>query len=191
MSTTAPSSREEGSTKVDSFSSFDEERWLDHAPARNGANGSSAAPRAVTENRTTHEPFALPDLLYRRYLRDWPREKRAQFVPKQEWIGRVDEVRAEDFTATLVTRAAPDEIEYAEIDLDEVTPADRVQLRPGSVFYWVIGYRDEPYGQRIGISTIIFRKMTAPPGHQLQHAEAGARRAVAFLADSDDTSATP
>ncbi len=190
MSTTAPRSSEAASTKLDAFVSFDDDRWLDQAPA-NGAHVSSAPPLAATATSgTTRESFELPDLLYRRYQRDWPREARPRFILKQEWIGRVDEVHEEWFLATLVTRSAPEEVEHAEIDLEEVTLGDRVHLRAGAVFYWVIGYRDEPYGQRVGVSSIIVRKMSEPTADQLQHADAEAHRAIAFLADWDHPSPT-
>ena len=190
MNTTAPSSRDEGSTKLDALVSFDEDRWLDQAPA-NGGHLSSIPPAiAASAHRTTRESFELPDILYRRYSRDWPQTTRPRFILKHEWIGRVDELHDDSFLATLVTRSAPYEIEHAEIELEEVTPSDRIHLRPGAVFYWVIGYRDEPYGQRVGVSSILVRKMSEPTLDQLQHAEAEAERALTFLAGWDKPSPT-
>jgi hypothetical protein len=118
---------------------------------------------ASPEPETTEQAFDRTSVLLRRYLREWPEaRRRPTFVLKQEWIGRVDAVSDETFAATLVTRSSPDDVEHAEIEIDEVAPRDRVNLRRGAVFYWVIGYRDEPYGQRFGVSSIIFRKMTEP-----------------------------
>jgi hypothetical protein len=127
-------------------------------------------------------------VLRRRYLRTWSHERRPRFILKQEWIGRVDEVSEETFLATLVTRSAPEEVEQAEIEIDEVAPDDRARLRPGAIFYWVVGYRDEPHGQRLGVSSIIFRTMIEPTSDELEHAELDAQRALAFLDSADPPS---
>jgi hypothetical protein len=154
------------------------------APAEDEHSTTSVA----LERPTANESFELSDVLYRSYRRDWQHERRPRFTLKQEWIGRVDEVFEDYFLATLVTRATPDETEHAEIELDEVTPSDRPYMRRGAVFYWVIGYRDEPYGQRVGVSSIIVRKMAEPTPDQLDAADAEAERAIAFLQGRDEES---
>ena len=134
--------------------------------------------------RTTTQVFDRTSVLRGRYLSDWPLDRRPAFTLKQEWIGRVDDVAGDTFTATLVTRSSPDDVEHAEIEIDEVAPRDRVHLRHGAVFYWVIGYRDEPYGQRLGVSSIIFRKMTEPAADALERADAEAERILAALGEA-------
>jgi hypothetical protein len=154
------------------------------APDEDTPVNSTAAPDlmlALAKPETTKQAFDRTTLLRGRALREWPVERRPTFVLKQEWIGRVDAVSDDAFAATLVTRSSPDDIEHAEIEIDEVAPRDRVHLRPGAVFYWVIGYRDEPYGQRLGVSSIIFRKMTEPTPEALVRADAAAERALAAL----------
>jgi hypothetical protein len=87
--------------------------------------------------------------------------ERGQFVRKQEWIGRVEQVLTDTFVARLRDVTDPlrdDELEEeAELYLDELSPADRRLVRPGAVFYWVIGYDDLPTGQRLSRSQLIFR----------------------------------
>ena len=114
----------------------------------------------------------------------WPSLPRPRFVLKHEWVGRVEEVGSEFFKATLASRSAPGELDQAEIELDELSPADLERLRPGAVFYWVVGYRDEPHGQRIGVSTIIFRHMVAPNAEQVEEAHQEADYLLDFLADA-------
>jgi hypothetical protein len=154
------------------------------APDEETPVDSTASPDlmlAFAEPETTQQAFDRTTLLRGRALRDWPVERRPTFVLKQEWIGRVDAVSDDFFGATLVTRSSPEDIEHAEIEIDEVAPRDRIHLRPGAVFYWVIGYRDEPHGQRLGVSSIIFRKMTKPSPEALERADAEADRTLAAL----------
>lgn len=199
MSTTAPSPGGQRSTRPHSPPSFDDERWLDQALSDGGrlpsaptlTGGSPSTTSTAPELPTGTESFQLSDVLYRSHRRDWQHERRPRFTLKQEWIGRVDQVFEDHFLATLVTRAAPDEIEHAEIELDEVTPSDRPYLRKGVVFYWVIGYRDEPYGQRVGVSSVIVRRMAEPTPDQLHAADAEAKRAIAFLQNGDEASSSP
>jgi hypothetical protein len=87
------------------------------------------------------------------------RNGEATFRLRQEWVGRVEEVSDEFFRAVLMTRDRPGEQEEAEIWLDEVSPVDLDLVRPGAIFYWVIGYRDEAYGQRRSVSSFRFRRL--------------------------------
>lgn len=186
MSTTAPSPETGSSTEATEPPSFDAGvTWSDGVTEV--STESSEHPAAIAE-RTTKQPFDPAEVLRRRYLRTWSHERRPRFILKQEWIGRVDEVSEDTFVATLVTRSAPEEVEQAEIEIDEVAPDDRTRLRRGAIFYWVVGYRDEPYGQRLGVSSIIFRTMIEPTGEELEHAELRAQRALAFLDSADPTS---
>lgn len=91
-------------------------------------------------------------------LRQRGREQlRAVFIPKHEWIGRVEAVADDHFEALLASRARPGEEERTEIWLDEISPKDLDSVRVGAVFYWVVGYRDESWGQRRAVSSIRFR----------------------------------
>lgn len=178
MSTTLPIREGSPGTQSEPERSFDEEpRWAEDEAS--GPGTQDAAP--AEESKTTRQAFERADIIRRRYLKDWHAERRPRFILKQEWVGRVDEVREDTFVATLATRAAPGEYEYAEIEIEEVAPTELDHLRPGAVFYWVVGYRDEPHGQRLGVSSILFRKMAEPTGEQLQRAQDEAASTLAFL----------
>jgi len=77
----------------------------------------------------------------------------------QRWIGEVEQVKAERFVAMLVdatnSRNPPEQV---ELDLEEVSESDLPLLAEGATFYWSIGYRDTPGGQRQRISTIRFAR---------------------------------
>jgi len=87
-----------------------------------------------------------------------PSEDRARFIPRMEWQGLIESVAEDHFVATLTTREKPEDRERAEIWFDEVSPRDRDCVRPGALFYWVIGHREEPHGQRINQSVFRFRR---------------------------------
>jgi hypothetical protein len=48
--------------------------------------------------------------------------------------------------------------EQVEVDLEEVSTSDLPLLAEGATFYWCIGYRDTPGGQRERISTLRFAR---------------------------------
>jgi hypothetical protein len=188
MKTTLPTREADRSTKRTELPAFDAEpAWApEESPEEDTA--PSQQQLAPEEERTTKQWFDRAEVLRRRYFKDWRAERRPRFLLKQEWIGRVDEVRDETFLASLVTRSAPTEVEHAEIEIDEVAPDDRGRLRRGAVFYWVVGYRDEPHGQRLGVSSILFRTMTELTEDQLERAQGEAERALAFLEAADSGS---
>jgi hypothetical protein len=93
-------------------------------------------------------------------LRGETRRPGAALVPKQQWIGRVEEVHDDYFLASLRDARGVEEPEeeLAEIWLEQLSRSDLEYVQPGAIFYWVIGYRDEPHGQRIGSSLFHFRR---------------------------------
>jgi hypothetical protein len=187
MSTTLPTRDRDRTTASEPARSFDQAPPWDVDDEKSDP-GTREAMSLVEEKRTTPQAFERAAVLRRRYLKDWRDERRPRFTLKQEWIGRVDEVREETFVATLVTREAPGEVEHAEIDIEEVAPTELKRLRPGAVFYWVIGYRDEPHGQRLGVSSILFRKMADPTSEQVEMAHDEAERALALFEAAHEAS---
>lgn len=147
-------------------------------PARTSAAPSERQPDATTKTEERPDPERV------KVHGGWPSLPRPRFVLKHEWIGRVEDVGTEFFKATLSSRSAPGELDQAEIELDELSPTDLDRLLPGAVFYWVVGYRDEPHGQRIGVSTIIFRHMVAPNEEQVVEAHEEADDLLNFLDDA-------
>ena len=82
-------------------------------------------------------------------------------LPLEKWVGVVTQINGESFRARVVDEmngSAEEEVEFAA---QALSPADVELLQPGSVFYWVIGYRDTSYGQRMNVSTIRFRRLTS------------------------------
>lgn len=148
-----------------------------------GDDTQSSRARAA-EVGTSKQQFDRAELLRRRYAKGLSSARRPKFTLKHEWIGRVEDVHEDTFDATLVTRSAPGEIEQAEIEIEEVAPKDLLRLRRGAVFYWVVGYKDEPHGQRLGVSSIIFREMVEPTEEQLRDAQEEAEATLAFLGAS-------
>lgn len=77
----------------------------------------------------------------------------------QKWEGVVDEVRDRTFVARLIPIIGqPGDLE-AEIYFDEVSIDDRPLVKPGAFFYWSVGYKDGPAGQRSRESLVRFRRL--------------------------------
>lgn len=172
--TTAVESEDVGPRAIEQYlASFDPPR-----AGRTSAAPSERRPDATTKTEERPDPERV------KVHGGWPSLPRPRFELKHEWIGRVEDVGTEFFTATLSSRSTPGELDQAEIELDELSPADRDRLRAGAVFYWVVGYRDEPYGQRIGISKIIFRRMVAPSEDQVAEAHQEADELLDFMTDA-------
>jgi hypothetical protein len=84
----------------------------------------------------------------------------ASFELKQKWEGTVDELTEGGFTATVRDLTDPSfEDEGATFDIENVSVDDRALVRPGAVFYWVIGFDILKGGQRKCTSLVIFRRL--------------------------------
>lgn len=72
--------------------------------------------------------------------------------------GTVQEIRDDSFRATLKDLVDPNTPEeYGTFQKDEVDPDDLTLLRPGAVFYWVVGCRRKGADQNL-FSGIRFRR---------------------------------
>lgn len=87
-----------------------------------------------------------------------PRTGMPVYVPEVQWEGQVLEVYEDSFLARLVDMSGKNPDEEAEITFDAVQDDDRTLLRPGAIFYWQIGYRQEG-GTRCSVSMLLFRRM--------------------------------
>lgn len=77
----------------------------------------------------------------------------------QQWEGVVTEIHEDTFCATLIdltNNAQPKEL--VELDLSEISEADRHIFSEGSVFYWTIGRHWSPGGQMTRVSKIRLRR---------------------------------
>lgn len=103
--------------------------------------------------RTFHEPVVSREADEGR-----PPER---FVSLQAWQGVVEEIKLseQEFTAILFDMTAAGPKETATFDFADVSQGDANLLRPGAVFYWAVGYRTAPSGQRSRVSILQFRRM--------------------------------
>ena len=104
----------------------------------------------------------------------------------QRWIGRVESVHDEQFVAITTDatnpRNPPEEVEF---DLTEVSEGDLPLVAEGAMFYWSIGYRDSPGGQRERVSSLRFVRSPVLRDSAVNRIFERADRMAAFLQDSD------
>ena len=99
------------------------------------------------------------------------------FIPLQKWEGTVQQVADDYFEALLVDQTdKKNQDEVAEFMLDEVSDADLDLVKPGSIFYWNIGYEISPAGQRKRASIIRFRRLPKWSAHEIEMAKNDAKR---------------
>ena len=78
----------------------------------------------------------------------------------QRWVGRVESVGSTTFKAVIYDATDPtNPQEEVELDGEEVSPSDIPLLCEGATFYWAIGYRQTPGGQRERVSTLRFARL--------------------------------
>lgn len=82
-------------------------------------------------------------------------------LPLEKWIGIVTSVEAETFRARVTEQFNGEVDEEVEFPVRAVSEGDLEFLQTGSVFYWVIGYRETARGTRMNASTVRFRRL--PP----------------------------
>jgi len=81
------------------------------------------------------------------------------FEVLQQWEGIVSEVTEDTVWASLVDLTDRERAEeIVELSLAEISEEDRAILRPGSVFYWAIGYERSLGGQIRRVSEIRVRR---------------------------------
>ena len=100
----------------------------------------------------------------------------------QQWIGHVEQVNADVFIAVLSDSTNPkNPPEEVELDRTEISPGDLPLLAPGATFYWSIGYRDTPGGQRERVSTVRFARQPRLSESTVTRVLEQADRLAAFL----------
>jgi hypothetical protein len=109
---------------------------------------------------------------------------------RQWWEGTVTRVTEENFIATLVDKtnpAAPDEQAVFEFSSFEVPDDDKPLLKPGSVFYFVMGTQTTYSGQVISTSALEFRRLPKWTRRSLDVAQARASRLHEWLETTTNT----
>lgn len=100
-----------------------------------------------------------------------PSRPQSRFDALQKWEGRVLDIADSTFTAIVVDGMVSGVEEEVEFDLEEVTPGDLDLVVPGAVFYWSIGYRTEPSGERSRSSVLVFRRLPVWSEKDLQRTQ--------------------
>ena len=109
------------------------------------------------------------------------------FHALQEWEGYVLVVEKTVLVARLIdlTANSPHEEEEAEIPLAEISESDLINIRPGSIFRWVIGYERSVAGSKRRVSEIVFRDVHEINDADRRDGEAWALEAIRLLNLSD------
>lgn len=108
-------------------------------------------------------------------------QSRQGFEVLQKFEGTVQSAQGDSFIARLVDKTKSSPEEEAEIPLAEVMPGDRELVKPGAVFYWVIGYRREEHGQLSRSSTIRFQRLPTWLPAEVEQAKKSAEAFLSFL----------
>jgi hypothetical protein len=113
-------------------------------------------------------------------------QQSAKFQKMQEYEGEILSITGPDFVARLIdlTDLGAQRLE-ATFSIDEVSPSDMPLMREGAVFYWVIGFRDYPNGQRKTEQFIRFRRMPIWSKRDIKRLDKQVDELKAFL-QSDD-----
>jgi len=117
---------------------------------QNVAEGSTEHVQRIqqVEGSTEHVPAMQQDVAPLIRLSPGQAPQR-RFKVLQQWEGVVSEVADDTMWADLYDLTdQSNPLEVVEIPLEEIDPADQPLLRPGSVFYWCIGYDDTSGGRR-------------------------------------------
>ena len=106
---------------------------------------------------------------------------RDRFDVLQKFEGTVVSLTGDSFVARLEDKTNPGPEEEAEIPLAEVMPGDRELVKPGAVFYWVIGYRRTVHGQLSRSSVIRFQRMPPWSSADAERSTEAAKTFLSFL----------
>ncbi|MDE3098540.1 MAG: hypothetical protein KGJ88_03625 [Verrucomicrobiota bacterium] len=104
-----------------------------------------------------------------------------EFHVLQKFEGIVRSVQGDSFVARLVDKTNANCEEEAEIPLAEVMPGDQDLVKPGAVFYWVMGYRREEYGQVYRFSMIRFQRLPGWSRGEIERTKEAAAIFLSFL----------
>jgi hypothetical protein len=108
------------------------------------------------------------------------------FLNLGTWEGHVVDVKDDSFTARLddLMTGTHDQAEFFVSDLSNF---DRSLLAPGAVFYWTIGYKVAPGGQRSRDSQIRFRRLPKWSHREIERIRKEAAERIANFSDYSGT----
>jgi hypothetical protein len=133
------------------------------------ATASETPTQDAYESRNFHEIRPIPKARSNVFART--------FHLLQQWEGQVTEVLADSFVAVVSDKANSENAdEEVELDLTEVDPSDMYLLRPGSLFYWSVGYEDGRGIPRQRVSRIRFRRLPGLTTRDIARAKENAKK---------------
>ena len=105
-----------------------------------------------------------------------PTSREDSFLSLEKWEGYVLELTDDTFVARLrnLRKGTPKgkyHEEEAEFLREDVSAPDHALLQEGAIFYWSVGYRIEPSGQRHRESVVTFRRMPVWSERDLRRAQ--------------------
>jgi len=104
-----------------------------------------------------------------------PIEPRSRLIPLQTWEGYVEAVDEPNKLIRVrlcdLEKTGTSDEEIAEISFDEIYQDDLELVRPGAVFRWIIGYREQPFGRRERVSSFVFRRLPSWTESDLESAQ--------------------
>lgn len=80
-------------------------------------------------------------------------------VALQKWDGYVVDVNGDSVAVRLINKTNAGYDEHATLLIDDFMSEDKALVAPGAQFYWSVGYRKSPSGQRSKYSLIRFRRL--------------------------------
>jgi len=120
----------------------------------------------VTEGRTPVESGSSSIHFLKRNIK-----KPVAFNSLLKREGTVMSIMENYFTAKLVDLAYEAVDEIADFPFDEISDDDKSLLKEGAIFYWNIGYKLLPTGQKERSSIIRFRRLPAWTRKEIETAE--------------------
>lgn len=106
------------------------------------------------------------------------------------WQGYVMSVDGEFFHARLADDLGRNPDEDAEIFIREISEGDRDLLKPGAIFYWIVGYRDKLGGGRTRESVIRMQRLPAWTEEEIAEAGRRAESSLQLLGNDGSASTT-
>jgi hypothetical protein len=140
-------------------------------------NASPVLTYTMDFNRRQAEAIVRPSVVWVPVIP----QTREGFDVLQKFEGTVQSVQGDSFVARLVDKTNSVPEEEAEIPLAEIMPGDRELVKPGAVFYWVIGYRREEHGQLSRSSMIRFQRLPSWSPAEVERAKKAAETFLSFL----------
>jgi hypothetical protein len=128
-------------------------------------------------SRSPEEPAPKPSVIWVPVVPS----SRDGFDVLQKFEGSVLSVTSDSFVARLVDKTNPGPEEEAEIPLAEIMPGDHELVKPGAVFYWVMGYERKAHGQLCRSSMIRFQRLPSWSPADVARAKKAAETFLSFL----------